>query len=344
MHGTPNIAEFFLGGIRFFDTGAKTRPEMLYNHAGMTDFKNLKIAVVGSGAVGSYYGGKLAASGCDVHFLMRGDLEEVKQRGLTLRESPGELRIPSPRVYGSTGEIGRCDLVLIALKTTSNGALETLLPPLLKPDTALVTLQNGLGNEEFLADLFGRERVMGGLCFVCLNRVAPGVIGHYGHGALAIGEFCGGLQPRTHSLVSAFKMAGIDARTTECLARERWRKLVWNVPFNGLAIAAGNVTVDVILADDGLRALTRFLMEEIIGAAAKLGHQFPSGLIEQQIELTLTMGAYKPSSLLDFVAGRAVEVESIWGEPWRRAKEAGASVERLEMLYFLLKKLTAHSL
>jgi len=309
----------------------------------MDDLKHLKIAVVGSGAVGSYYGGKLAAAGFDVNFLMRSDLAEVKRRGMTLCEPGGEIRIPDAHAYGSTGEIGPCDMVLIALKTTSNGALETLIPPLIKPDTVLVTLQNGLGNEEFLAELFGKERVMGGLCFVCLNRVAPGVIEHYGHGAMAIGEFCGDPQPRTHALVSAFKEAGIEARIAGSLARERWRKLVWNVPFNGLSIAAGNVTVDVILADDGLRSLARYLMEEIIGAAAKLGHDFPVGLIEQQIELTLSMGAYKPSSLIDFIAGRAVEVESIWGEAWRQAKKAGASVDRLEMLYFLLRKLTEHA-
>ncbi|MEI8341136.1 MAG: 2-dehydropantoate 2-reductase, partial [Verrucomicrobiota bacterium] len=279
----------------------------------MDQFKNLRIAVVGSGAVGSYYGGKLAALGCDVHFLMRSDLDAVKLNGLTLRESSSEIRIPEVHACASSEEIGPCDLVLIALKTTSNGALETLIPPLLKPDTVLVTLQNGLGNEEYLSELFGKERVMGGLCFVCLNRVAPGVIEHYGHGTLSIGEFCGEPKTRTHDLVAAFREAGVDARTVECLALERWKKLVWNVPFNGLSIVAGNVTVDVILSDDGLRSLTRNLMEEIIGAAAKLGYVLPSGLVDHQIERTLPMGAYKPSSLIDFMQGRAVEVESIWG-------------------------------
>ena len=307
----------------------------------MEDFKNLKIAVVGSGALGSYYGGKLALAGCNVHFLMRADLSAVKAAGLKLREAGVETTLANVAAHASTEAIGPCDLVLIALKTTSNAALETLIPPLLKPGTALVTLQNGLGNEELLARLFGSERVMGGLCFICLNRVAPGVVEHYGHGALAIGEFCGEPQARTHALVSTFKQAGIDARLTENLARERWRKLVWNVPFNGLSIVAGNATVDAILADEGLHALTRQLMEEIIGAAGRFGHQFPPGLIEQQIALTLTMGAYQPSSLIDFIKGRPVEVESIWGEPWRQAKSAGAPVARLEMLYFLLKKLTS---
>jgi len=304
--------------------------------------KNLKIAVVGSGAIGSYYGGKLAAAGYDVHFLMRSDLAVVKNVGLKLREATGETVIPKVAAYASTQEIGSCDLVLIALKTTSNEVLKTLIPPLLKSNTTLITFQNGLGNEAFLADLFGKERVMGGLCFVCLNRVAPGVIEHYGHGALAIGEFCGEPKARTDALVAAFKEARIDARTTQSLERERWRKLVWNVPFNGLSMAAGNVTVDLILTDPGLLQLTRQLMEETIEAAARLGYPLPPELIDQQIERTWSMGAYKPSSLIDFIEGRAVEVESIWGEPLRQAKNAGASVVRLEMLYVLLKKLTAH--
>ena len=302
--------------------------------------KNLKIAVVGSGAIGSYYGGKLVAAGYDVHFLMRSDLSTVKKSGLILREPTGEIHLHEVAAYGSSEEIGPCDLVLIALKTTSNEALKTLIPPLLKPDTALVTLQNGLGNEAFLSDLFGKDRVMGGLCFVCLNRVAQGVIEHYGHGALAIGEFCGEPKSRTHALVDAFKEAGIDARVAESLGQERWRKLVWNIPFNGLSMAAGNITVDLILADPGLRLLTRQLMEEVIGAADQFGYHFPSDLIDQQIERTLPMGPYKPSSLIDFVEGRAVEVESIWGEPLRQAKSVGASVVRLEMLYSLLKSLT----
>ena len=307
----------------------------------MDNPKNLKIAVVGSGAIGSYYGGKLAAAGFEVHFLMRSDFNIVKKSGLKLQELIGETLIPKIATYASTEEIGPCDLVLIALKTTSNEALKTLIPPLLKQNTTLVTLQNGLGNESFLADLFGKERVMGGLCFVCLNRVAPGVIKHYGHGALSIGEFYGKPKPRTLALVAAFKEAGINVHAAENLTRERWRKLVWNIPFNGLSIAAGNVTVDLILADPGLNLLTRQLMKEVIRAANQIGVSLSLEMIEQQIERTLPMGAYKPSSLIDFIEGREVEVESIWGEPLRQAQRAGASVIRLEMLYYLLKKLTS---
>ena len=112
---------------------------------------NLRYGIVGSGALGGYYGAKLAHAGCDVHFLLRSDLEPVRTRGLAIRSRDGDFHLEHVNAYASPGEIGPCDVVLICLKTTSNAALPTLIPPLLAPDTALVTLQNGLGNEELLA-------------------------------------------------------------------------------------------------------------------------------------------------------------------------------------------------
>ena len=300
-----------------------------------------KIAVVGSGAIGCYYGGKLARHGMDVHFLMRSDLDAVKKNGLQIHSPDGDFHLQNVNAHGSTEEIGPCDLVLISLKTTSNKALEKLVPPLLKENTALLTLQNGFGNEDFLAERFGAERVMGGLCFVCLNRVVPGIVEHYGHGTLSIGEFDRGPQPRTRQIVEEFRQSGIIARLVENLVTERWRKLVWNVPFNGLSIAGGKITTDKILADEGLRTLTGQLMAEVIAAAAGEGHTIPPEFIEEQISRTYPMGAYKPSSLIDYMERREVEVESIWGEPYRRGLRAGVAVGRLETLYFLLKKLTA---
>ena len=302
--------------------------------------RGYKIAVVGSGAVGCYYGAKLAQRGGNVHFLMRSDLEAVTKNGLKILSPDGNIHLTDVNVQGSTEEIGACDLVLIGLKTTANKALEKLIPPLLKENTALLTLQNGFGNEDFLAERFGAERVMGGLCFVCLNRTAPGVVEHFGHGTLSIGEFERGAQERTRQIVEDFKATGIITRLVENLATERWRKLVWNVPFNGLSIAGGGITTDLILADEGLQLLTRNLMAEVIGAAAKEGHVIPHEFIEEQVVRTVKMDAYKPSSLIDYLEGREVEVESIWGEPYRRGLRSGAEVGRLEMLYYLLKKIT----
>lgn len=300
---------------------------------------NFRIAVVGAGAVGGYYGAKLAHSGRDVHFLMRRDLEHVRKGGLQVRSKQGDFHLEKVECHGDTAEIGPVDLVIIALKATSNAALETLIPPLLKEGTMLLTLQNGLGNEEFLAERFGRERVLGGLCFVCLNRTEPGVIEHIGEGRISIGEFSGAPLPRTHAVAAEFKRAGVACSAVENLAHERWRKLVWNVPFNGLSIVGGGIDVAEILADEDLRYLTRRLMQEVIAAAGALGFLIPEAFVEDNIRKTEGMGAYRPSSLIDFLEGRAVEVEAIWGEPCRRATNAGAEVGRLEMLYHQIRRL-----
>jgi len=297
------------------------------------------IAIVGSGALGSYYGAKLARQGADVRFLMRADLEAVREAGLRVREGGAEWVLQPAQAFASTAEMGPVDLVLIGLKTTANAELERLIPPLLHEKTMLLTLQNGLGNEEFLAERWGAERVLGGLCFVCLNRVAPGVIEHYGHGTLSLGEFQRAPMERTQAIGGMFSSAGVETHVVENLVTERWRKLVWNIPFNGLSIATGR-TCDILLEDQGLQAQVRGLMEETIAAAGALGHPIPASFIDFQIERTFPMGPYKPSSMIDWQAGRAVEVESIWGEPWRQGRATGVKLPRLEMLYHILRQVT----
>ncbi|MCB1087926.1 MAG: 2-dehydropantoate 2-reductase [Verrucomicrobiae bacterium] len=305
-----------------------------------------RIAVVGAGAVGCYYGGKLAQFGRDVHFLMRSDLAHVRKHGLRILSKQGNVHLPKINAYATTEEIGPVDLVLIAVKATANAALDTLLPPLLKPDgsTMLMTLQNGLGNDESLAERFGPERVLGGLCFVCLNRLSPGVIDHIGHGRIEMGEFSGLPLPRTWEVQGEFKRCGVVCSVMPDLGLARWRKLVWNVPFNGLSIAAGGIDVSRILADEDLLYLTRGLMDEVIGIARKLGHEIPDSFADRNIENTKSMGAYRTSSLIDFLEGREVEVEEIWGEPSRRGFNAGAEVGRLETLYRLIRRLVRERL
>jgi 2-dehydropantoate 2-reductase len=298
---------------------------------------SFRIAVVGSGAIGSYYGAKLAYYGRDVHFLMRGDVADIRRFGLRIRGRGENLRVAKVHHHASTEEIGPCDLVLVALKATSNGDLLKLIPPLLHEKTMLLTLQNGLGNEEFLAENFGAERVLGGLCFVCLNRVSCGVIEHYDDGHVAIGEYNRCPQPRTHDVAWEFKRCGVVCGVVENLALERWRKLIWNIPFNGLSVAARGIDTAGILSDDHLRSECLALMEEVIVSANKCGFPLPATAALEQVKRTESMDAYKPSTLIDFQAGRRLEVEAIWGEPLRRAAAAGAFTPRLQELYEKLK-------
>jgi 2-dehydropantoate 2-reductase len=269
----------------------------------------MKIAVVGCGAVGSYYGAMLSRAGQDVHFLLRSDYDVVRRHGVSIKSPGGDFNA-RPRAARTPEEIGICDLVIIALKTTANREFPKLLPPLVGPHTAVLTLQNGLGNEEALAKLFPPAQILGGLCFVCLNRIAPGVIQHLDHGLVMLGEFQRGPEPRTHDLASMFKHAGIVCKVSDQLARAHWEKLVWNIPFNGLGVASAAgyeavltappvsprqpcLTTDQLLDSGKWEALVRELMHEVIAAANALGHELEPSLADKMIERTRTMGAIK---------------------------------------------------
>ena len=328
----------------------------------------MKIAVVGCGAVGSYYGGKLARAGHEVHFLLRSDYEVVRRQGVMIRSPEGDFQV-QPQCAQRPEEIGPADVVLIGLKTTANEAFAKLLPPLVGSSTAVLTLQNGLGNEEDLARLFPVEQIMGGLCFVCLNRVAPGVIQHIGYGQVVLGEFQRRPEPRTHDLAAQFCDAGVPCTVTDNLARAHWQKLVWNIPFNGLGVAsaagyealvapqsallapqshlprvAATLTTDQLLADARWAQLVRELMLEVIAAARALGFDIRDTLADKQIERTRTMGAYRASTLIDFERGQPLELQSLFLEPLRQATQAGVAMPRLAALCSVLKELDRRSL
>jgi 2-dehydropantoate 2-reductase len=303
-----------------------------------------RIGIVGAGALGSYYGARLALAGADVRFLMRSDLVQVRAHGLTLREKDATRHLPNVAAFGRSEEIGPVDLVVVTLKTTANDALPELLPPLLGPTTAVLTLQNGLGNEELIASLVGADRVMGGLCYIGVIRETPGeIVGYYNYtpGKMTFGEFARPAGERVRAVGSMFADIGVAARVLDNLAEARWQKLIWNIPFNGLAVAGGGVATDTILSDPRLAVQVRPLMDEVAAAARRLGYDVPESFIQAQIDVTPGMGAYQPSSLVDFLWGREVEVEAIWGEPLRRAQAAGLEMPRLAALYAELKRLTA---
>lgn len=300
------------------------------------------IAIVGAGALGSYYGARLALTGCNVRFLMRRDRDHVQSHGMMLRERDATRRLEHPAVFADPAEIGPVDLVIVTLKTTANALLPQQLPPLLGPSTAVLTLQNGLGNEELIAALVGAERVLGGLCYIGVTRGAPGeLVSFHTPGAMTLGEFGRIAGPRVQAIGEMFGEIGVKVRVIDHLAEGRWQKLVWNVPFNGLAIAGGGITTDRILGTPHIAAQVRPLMEELAEAGARLGYRVSESFIQAQVDLTQGMGAYQPSSLVDYLAGREVEVEAIWGEPLRRAQAAGLPMPRLAALYAELQRLTA---
>ena len=288
------------------------------------------IAVVGSGAIGLYYGARLGRAGAGVRFLMRSDLAAVQTRqSVLIHENSETLELKPAIAKGSSVEIGPVDLVLVT-------ALPDLIPPLLGPETAILTLQNGLGADEDLAARFGAQRILGGLAFIASTRTGPGEVTCYHPGSVTIGEFACAPLPRTHALAAQLNAAGVTTRVAESLLEARWRKLVWNIPFNGLAVA-NNLTTDRLCANSALAGDVHALMHEVQRAAAAFGFVIPDEFLQQQFDVTPPMGAYQPSSLVDFRAGREVEIEAIWGEPLRRAQAKGVPTPRLAALYAQLK-------
>ncbi len=292
-----------------------------------------RVAVVGSGAIGLYYGGRLAAAGEDVSFLVRSDFDALSKDGLQVESSHGDFELPQLKVFRTAAEIGLVDLVIVAWKATANDQLAAILPPLLKADTQVLTLQNGLGNCEQIAEIVGPERVLGGLCYVCINRISPGQVRHLSGGLMVIGEWKPSAAGRVLELERRFQSAGIQAKAVENLEKTQWEKLVWNIPFNGLSVANGGVTTDVLISDLETEEEIRALMTEIVVAARALGFGLSDDLIEFNINRTRPMGAYRTSSMIDFVEGREVEVTPIWGEPLRRATAAGVDMPHLENLF-----------
>ena len=291
-----------------------------------------RIAVVGSGAIGLYYGGRLAAAGEDVHFLVRSDFAQLSEHGLIAESVHGDFKLKDPSLHLNTPDIGPVDLVIVSWKATANSHLKTLLRPLLKKDTRVLTLQNGLGNCEAIVEITGPEQVLGGLCFVCINRLQPGHICHSGGGKVSIGSWHKDSAKVAGEVTERFKAANIHANLVDDLEKAQWEKLIWNIPFNGLSVAEGGVTTDVLLGDSDKIREIRVLMKEVITTAGSLGMDLDGSLVEQNIERTRPMGAYKTSSMIDFVDGREVEVGPIWEEPLSRAKAAGLEMPHLETL------------
>ena len=274
------------------------------------------ICIIGSGAVGGYYGARLAQHGNDVHFLLRSDYDAVHRDGWTIKSCHGDFHL----ARGSFGlardprELPKADLVLVTLKTTANDQFPSLVGPLLKDETAILTLQNGLGNEETLAELFGKPRVLGGMAFTCINRIGSGVIHHIAEGWIRIGEFGGGPSARASRIAELFKASKIDCTMLDDLRRGRWEKLTWNIPFNGLG-AILDRTTDRLIDTDASAALVMAVIDELVTGAAALGVKLPPDIARQQVDKTRPMGPYLTSMQIDRRENRPMEIEAILGAP-----------------------------
>lgn len=306
-----------------------------------------RYAVIGTGALGGFYGGRLARAGQEVHFLLRSDYEHVRDHGLRVDSVDGDFRLESVRAYGRAADMPPCDVVLLCLKTTQNHLLGELLPPPAGRRGVVVVLQNGLGIEETVAGIVGPDRVLGGLCFLCANKVAPGHIRHLDYGWITLGRYtpgggAGGPTPTLRAVAGDFQHAGIDVRLTEDLLRERWKKLIWNIPFNGLSVVLDATTAE-LMQNDPARRLAEALMGEVAAASAACGKPIDDGFIRHMLDVTAEMAPYRTSMKVDFDERKALEIDAILGAPLRAARRAGVDCPGIEALYRQLAFLDARN-
>ena len=291
----------------------------------------LSYSVIGTGAIGGFYGGRLARAGRTVRFLLHRDYEYVRQHGLRVDSCDGDFLLPQVEAYCRAEEMPPSDVVLVALKTVRNhDVLPGLLRPLIHEGSTVVLIQNGIGLEDDLQEVFPGLAIVAGLAFICSAKVGPGHVRHQDFGSINLGNYsCP--DERFKALLSDMQDAGLKAAEVPYL-EARWKKAVWNMPFNGMTVAL-NTSTDKLLNTPATRQLIYDQMMEVIGAAQALGvSTLTSAFADQMMTTTDRMVPYSPSMKLDFDNGRPMEIEYLYSRPIAEARKAGFEMSKLAML------------
>lgn len=291
----------------------------------------MKYGVVGTGAIGGYYGSKLAYSGKEVHFLAHRDYLYMKEHGMQVDSCDGSFHLDHVNVYQYTKDMPKCDVVLVGLKTTNNHLLAELLPPLLHEKTVVVLIQNGIGVEADVQEMFPDLQLVAGLAFICSAKTEPGRVNHQCYGSINLGNYSCKDEALFNAVLNDFKEAGVQAASVP-YEEARWKKAVWNMPFNGMTVALDTQT-DLLLKHPSTRKLIRDLMMEVVGAAQHLGVTgLTEAFVDKMIETTDAMTPYSPSMKLDYDFHRPMEIHYIYTRPIEIARAAGFPMPKLEML------------
>lgn len=288
------------------------------------------------GAIGGFYGGKLAHAGRTVRFLSHSDYEYVLQHGLQIDSCDGNFRLEHIDAYGNPADMPKSDVIIVGLKSVKNhDVLLDLLRPIIHDDVVVVLIQNGIGLEEDLQRVFPQLHIVAGLAFICSAKVGPGHISHQCYGSINLGNYsCP--EAQFQALLQDFQDAGFQAAEVPYL-EARWKKAVWNMPFNGMTVAL-NTSTDRLLKNPATRQLIYDQMMEVIGAANALGvNTLTADFADKMMQMTDEMVPYSPSMKLDFDFKRPMEIEYLYTRPIAEAKKVGFEIPKLAMLEAELK-------
>lgn len=291
----------------------------------------MKYAVIGTGAIGGFYGGRLMRAGNEVNFLLHTDYEYVRENGLQIDSCDGSFHLDHVKAFRKTADMPEVDVILVCLKSTREHLLKEMLPPIIKSNPLVVLIQNGIGLEDDLHAIFPELQIAAGLAFICSGKVGPGHIDHQCYGSINIGNYSCHDDALMNQFISDLKAAEIEVNTVEYL-EARWKKAVWNMPFNGMTVALDTMT-NKLLENPSTRQLIRDQMMEVVGAAKALGvNGVDEAFVEKMIQMTDAMTPYKPSMKLDFDDHRPMEIDYLYSKGIQQAANAGYHMHKLEML------------
>ena len=297
----------------------------------------VKVLIIGTGAIGGFYGALLARQGAEVSVVCRSDYQQVKQYGFEINSHElGNWNFKPAQVLTSALDYqGEADYILLCTKVIEGLNRPALIREAVGRNTAIVFIQNGVEIEQEMADAFPDNEVISGLAFICSNRLSPGVITHLAYGRLTLGNLPSGISGKTRHLCQLFERSGINCNPTDNIVAARWQKCVWNAPFNPLSVLSGGLLTRDILQNQEI--LVRNLMQEICAIASATGNPLDKDIIDSNITNTSEMPPYKTSMLLDFEKGNALETEVILGNALRAGQRLGVACPHLETIYALMK-------
>lgn len=297
-----------------------------------------KVLIVGTGAIGSFYSAILKKSGCQISTVLRSNYETVKNQGVRITSKLGDLSYQPDYIYRDDDlPKDTPDFLILSIKVLPEVDQVKLIKPWLGENTCLVLIQNGLDIEKELAAAYPNNPIISCLAFIAASSNEAGIVEHKAYGKLVMGCYPEGIDENCHTLAKLFIDGGINIDLTESVVAERWRKCVWNTPFNPLSVVANGADTQTILTTSGGEELVRAMMHEVINVAAAEGYTLDSKIIDQNIENTKKMPAYKNSMALDYLNDRPIEREAILGNVVSIAMKHSIPVPHLNTLLVTLK-------
>jgi 2-dehydropantoate 2-reductase len=303
----------------------------------------MRIAVMGTGAVGGYFGAKLAAAGDDVVFIARQrHLPALLRDGLRIESPTGDLHVRNGFFTDSPAAAGTVDLVLFCVKSYDTTEAATALAPMMTKRTAILSLQNGIDNPDKIAGHWGSERTLAGVVYIGAQVSAPGVIQHSSGGKIVLGPLGGHAADTALIAEQALSHAAIPCVISAAIEQVQWAKLLWNAPFCAISCLTRS-TVGEIVESGALTNLARDCMKEVQAAARTRGIELKTELFDQTLAFSRGLGDFKPSMLQDLEAGKPLEYDALNGFVARLLEQAGeqAPINKVfhDTLSFLDKKL-----